>query len=80
MDKNTTKYSDPEIEKHKFHQHKSCYHNLDIHKVAVSQKVSFRKIFHFKDSIGYQDAKKIRPLCMFLPKMSSYRRDFDENK
>ena len=24
--------------------------------------------------------KKIRPLCLFLPKMSGYRRDFDETK
>ena len=24
--------------------------------------------------------KKIRPLCLFFPKMSGYRRDFDETK
>ena len=24
--------------------------------------------------------KKIRSLCIFLPKMSAYRRDFDETK
>ena len=25
-------------------------------------------------------AEKIRPLCIFLPKMSAYRKDFDETK
>ena len=29
--------------------------------------------------IGYKDAE-IRPLCVFLPKMRTYRRDFDETK
>ena len=33
----------------------------------------------FKYFISYKDAK-IRPLCLFLPKMSTYRRDFDETK
>ena len=34
----------------------------------------------FKFFIGYKDAKKIRPLCILLPKMSAYRKDFDETK
>ena len=34
----------------------------------------------FKFFIGYKDAKKIRPLCIPLPKMSAYRKDFDETK
>ena len=34
----------------------------------------------FKYFICYEDAKQIRPLCIFLPRMSAYRRDFDETK
>ena len=34
----------------------------------------------FKFFIGYKDAKKIGPLCILLPKMSAYRKDFDETK
>ena len=34
----------------------------------------------FKFFIGYKDAKKIRPLCILLPKTSAYRKDFDETK
>ena len=30
--------------------------------------------------MGYKDAKKIRPLYIFFPKMGAYRRDFDESK
>ena len=53
--------------------------NIDINKIAVSNKVSFGKK-GFKHFIGYKDAKKITPLCIFLPKMSPYRRDFDDAK
>ena len=35
----------------------------------------------FKYFIGYKDVKKIYiPLCIFLPKMNSYKRVFDETK
>ena len=49
---------------------------IDINKIVVSNKVSSGKKA-FKYFICYKDAK-IRPLCIFLPKMSAYRRDFDE--
>ena len=52
---------------------------MDINKMVVSNKVSFGKK-GFKNSIGYKDAKKTKLLSIFLPKMSAYRRDFDESK
>ena len=45
--------------------------------MVVSYKVSFGEK-GFKYFIGYKDAKKMRPLCKFLPKMMAYRTDFDE--
>ena len=45
---------------------------------VASNKVSFGKK-GFRYSIGYKDAN-IRLLCIFLPKMSAYRRGFDETK
>ena len=33
-----------------------------------------------KKGFSHKDAKKIRPLCIFLSKMSAYVRDFDETK
>ena len=35
---------------------------------------------YFKYFIGYKDAKNIRPLCIFLPKMSACRKDFNKTK
>ena len=70
-----------EIEKQEFHQYERpiSIKNININKIIVSNKFSFGKK-GFKYFIGYEDANKIRPLCIFLPKMSAYRRDFDETK
>ena len=67
--------------KQKFYQYKRpiSVRNIDIYKIVVSNKPSLGKK-GFKSFIGYRDAKKIRPLSIFLPKMSSHRRDFDESK
>ena len=53
--------------------------NIDTNKVVVSNKVSFGKK-DFKFFIDYKNAKKIRSLYIFLPKMSAYRRCFDKTK
>ena len=50
-----------------------------INTILVSNEVSFGKK-GFKYFIGYKDAKKIRPVCIFLIKVSAYRRYFDETK
>ena len=50
-----------------------------INKILVSNEVSFGKK-GFKYFISYKDAKKIRPVCIFLIKVSAYRRYFDETK
>ena len=65
----------------KFHQHKRpvSIKNINIDKIVVSNKVSFGKK-GFKYFIGYNNAKKILPLCIFLPKLSAYRKDFGETK
>ena len=53
--------------------------NIDINKILVSNKFSFGKR-NFKYSIGYKDAIKIRPLCILLPNMTAYRKDFVKAK
>ena len=45
--------------------------------MVVFNKISFNG---FKCFIGYNDGKNIKSLCIFPPKMSVYRRDFDETK
>ena len=80
MEKTVITFGDIEIEKQKSHQHKRpiSIKNIDINKIVVSNKVSFGKK-SFKHFIGYKDTE-IRFLCIFLPKLSAYRRDFDETK
>ena len=53
--------------------------NIDINKIVVSNKIFFGKkgLRYF---VGYKDSKKIRSLCIFLPKMTAYRQDFDQAK
>ena len=52
---------------------------VDNNKIIVSNKISFGKK-GLKYFIGYNDSKKVRPLCKILRKLSAYRRNFDETK
>ena len=72
------KFDDTQIEKYKFHQYKSpiLTDNVDVNEIVVSNKVSLGKN-DVKYFISYKDAKKI-DLCIFLPRMSRCRRDFDK--
>ena len=81
MDKKTIKFDDIEIEGYGFHQHKSLIsiNDIDINKIVLSNKLPFGKQ-DFKYFIGYKDAEKIRPLCIFHPKMNIYKRDFDKTR
>ena len=53
--------------------------NIDVNKIVVSNKISVGKN-DFKYFTGYKDTKKVRPLHIFLPKMSAYRKGFDKTK
>ena len=66
MKKTIIKFSDIEIEKQKFHQHKRAISikNIDINKIVLSNKVSFGKK-GFGYLIGYKDAKKV-DLCAYF--------------
>ena len=61
MVKNAWRLSDIEVDKHKFHQHKSpiLAYNLDVNKIVVSNKFPFSNKKGFKYLIGYKDGKKI---------------------
>ena len=69
MDKKVINFDDSEIEEYKFNQHKSpiSINNIVINEIVVSNKLPFGK----QDSkylIGYKDAEKIRPFCIFHKK------------
>ena len=78
MDKKIVK---SEIEDWEFCRYKSpiLINNKDINKIVVSKKVPFGE----EDSkyfIGYKDNEEIRPLCIFFPEMSIYKRCSDKTK
>ena len=51
---------------------------MDVNKIVVSNEISLGKK-GFKYFIGFKDAK-IGPLFIFLPKIITFRRDFDETE
>ena len=53
--------------------------NLDINKVIVSNAFTFSKQ-DFNYYIGYKDNKEIRPLCIFFPEMSRFKRYSNKTK
>ena len=80
MDKKNISFNDTEIKKYKFQRHKSSIliSNVDIDKMVISNKAPFSK----KD-LNTSFVTKIlrnRLLCIFLPKMSAYRTEFDKTK
>ena len=50
--------------------------NIDINEMVVSNNLSFGKQEYL---IGYKDDKKIKPLCIYIIKMDTYK-SFDKNK
>ena len=74
-------FADTEIGKRKFHCHKNqiLIDDVDINKTIISNKVLCCKRF-FKYFIGYKDNEKVKPLCIVLPKLIGYRKNFSKTK
>ena len=74
MDKKFIMFVDTEIEKkYKFHYYKNpiLIDHVDIHKILIFKKISFRKN-SFNYFISYRNNKKVKALCIILPKTSAY--------
>ena len=54
-------------------------HDLDVNKILISKKESYGTKHSLK-FIGYNDDDVIRPLCIKLPQMIGYAKNFDSNK
>ena len=80
MDIEFLTFVDIEIDKPKLGYPKSLtsIYGVDMNKLVESDRVSFVKK-GFKYFNGYKNVKK-RPLRLMLPKMSAYKRNFDEPK
>ena len=76
-------FEDKKINKSTFYKNKNLFnmHDLDVNKILVSKK---KESYSTKNSpkyfIGCNDNDVIRPLCIKLPQMIGYVKNFDSNK
>ena len=66
------------LKENKFRQYKrlTSIHNIDINKIVdLIKSLLVKKVLNIL--LVTNMLKKIRPLCIFLPKMSAYRGNFD---
>ena len=70
------------INKSTFYKNKKLFniHDLDVNKILVSKKELYGAKNSHKYFIGYNDDDAIRPLCIKLPQMIGYVKNFDANK
>ena len=75
-------FEDKIINKSNFYQNKKLFniHDLDVNKILVSEKESYGTKNSLKFFIGYNNDGVIRPLCIKLPQMIGYVKNFDSNK
>ena len=74
---------DKEIKKSDFYKNKKVakIDDIDVNKILVSKEEPYGTKNSFKYFIGYNDNDVvIRPLCIKLPQMTSYVRNFSEKK
>ena len=82
MSNKTKIFEYKKISKSNFYKNKKIFNlfDLDVNKILVSKKESYRTKNSLKCLIGYNDDDAIRPLCINLPQMIGYVKNFDSNK
>ena len=75
-------FDDKNINKSSFYKNKKLFglNDIDVNKILVSKKESYGTKSSSKYFIGYNDGDVIRPLCVILPQMIGYVKNFDSNK
>ena len=75
-------FEDKKISESNFCKNKKLFniHDLDVNKILVSKKESYGAKNSLKYFIGYNNDDVIRPLCIKLPQMIGYVKNFDSNK
>ena len=75
-------FEDKKIHKSNFYKNKKLFniHDLDVNKILVSKKESYGTKNSLKYFIEYNDDDVIRPLCIKVPQMIGYVKNFDSNK
>ena len=81
MNGKSINFDDKKMNKSSFYKNKKIFniHDIDVNKILVSKKESYRTKNSLKYFIGYNDNDVIRPLCINLPQMIGYVKHFDSN-
>ena len=82
MNGKSINFKNKKINKSIFYKNKELFniHDIDVNKILVSKKELYGTKNSFKYFIGYNDDDIIRPLCIKLPQMIDYVKNFDRNK
>ena len=82
MNGKSINFDDKKTNKSNFYKNKKIFniHDLDVNKILVSKKQSYRTKNSLKYFIGYNNDDVSRPLCIKLPQMIGYVKNFDSNK
>ena len=74
-------FKDKKIKKSIFYKNKAINNieDINVNNILVSKKESYGNKNSLKHFIEYYDNDVIRPLCIKLPQMIRYARNFDEN-
>ena len=82
MNGKSINFKDKKVNKSTFYKNKKLFniHDLDLNKILVSKKESYGTKTSLKYFIGYNDDDVIRQLCIKLPQMIGYVKNFDSNK
>ena len=82
MSKKKINFEDKKIQKSNFYKNKKVIKidDIDANKILVSKEEPYGTKNLFKYFIGYNYNDVIRPLCIKLPQMIEYIRNFDDNR
>ena len=82
MSNKTIIFEGNKINENSFYKNKKLFnlHDLNVNKILVSKKESYGTKNSLKYFIGYNDDDVIRPLCINLPQMIGYVKNFNSNK
>ena len=82
MNGKSINFEDKKINKSVSYKSKKLFniHDINVNKILVSKEESYGTKKSLKYFIGYNDDDVIRPLCIKLPQMIGYVKNFDSNK
>ena len=81
MSANNINIDHKKLKKTEFYKNKKVFQidHIDVNKILVSKKEPYGKNNSLIYFIGYNDNDVIRPLCLRLPQMTDYAKNFNKN-